>query len=117
MLEQGEIIPGHLASAHVIAARVTGADPMILAAVIRGAVADQMTTQQLNRIRVPVPVLNGKADVANQQTSRLLKEISTACVGDCQGDHHSTPYQPSFHQAVVEFLEAQWRRRLAESRI
>jgi hypothetical protein len=52
------------------------------------------------------------ADVANQQTSRLLKEISTACLGECEGDHHSTPYQPSFQQAVVGFLEAQWRRRL-----
>jgi len=55
VLEQGQIIPGHLASAHVIAARVTGADPKVLAAVIRGAVADQ-----LNRIRVPVLVLNGR---------------------------------------------------------
>ena len=112
VLEQGEIIPGHLASAHVIAARVTGADPKVLAAVIRGAVADQMTAEQLNRIRVPVLVLNGKADVANQQTARLLQEISSACLGECDGDHHSTPYQPSFHQAVVGFLEAQWRQRL-----
>jgi hypothetical protein len=35
------------------------------------------------------------ADVANQKPSRLLKEISTACLGECEGDHHSTPYQPS----------------------
>src|SRR5262249_6676231 len=112
VLERGEIIPGHLASAHVIAARVTGADPKVLAAVIRGAVADQMTAEQLNRIRVPVLVLNGKGDVANQQTARLLKEISSACLGECDGDHHSTPYQPSFHRAVVGFFKAQWGQRL-----
>lgn len=111
VLDQGEIVPGHLGSAHVIAARVTGADPKVLAAVIRGAVADQMTSEQLNRIRVPVLVLNGKGDVANQKTARLLEEISTASLGECDGDHSSTPYQPSFHQAVVGFLERQWRKR------
>jgi pimeloyl-ACP methyl ester carboxylesterase len=36
ILEAGEIVPGHLASANLIAARVTGADPKVLAAVIRG---------------------------------------------------------------------------------
>ena len=111
VLEKNELTPGNLGSAHVIAARVTGADPKVLAAVIRGAVAEQMTAEQLNRIRVPVLVLNGKGDVANQQTSHLLNEISTASLGECEGDHHSTPYQPSFHQAVVGFLERQWRER------
>lgn len=113
VLEKNELIPGNLGSAHVIAARVTGADPRVLAAVIRGAVADQMTAEQLNRIRVPVLVLNGKGDVANQKTARLLDEISTASLGECEGDHSSTPYQPSFHQAVVGFLERQWRERAA----
>ena len=113
MLEKNELVPGNLGSAHVIAARVTGADPKVLAAVIRGAVADQMTAEQLNRIRVPVLVLNGKGDVANQQTERLLKEIPIGTLGECEGDHHSTPYQPSFHQAVVGFLERQWRERAA----
>jgi pimeloyl-ACP methyl ester carboxylesterase len=113
VLERNELVPGNLSSAHVIAARVTGADPNVLAAVIRGAVADQMTAEQLNRIRVPVLVLNGKGDVANQKTARLLEEISAASLGACEGDHHSTPYQPSFHQAVVGFLERQWRERAA----
>jgi pimeloyl-ACP methyl ester carboxylesterase len=72
-----------------------------------------MTPEQLNKIHVPILVLNGKGDVANQKTARLLKEISTASFADCEGDHHSTPYQPSFHQAVVEFLERQWRERAA----
>lgn len=113
VLEKNELVPGNLGSAHVIAARVTGADPNVLAAVIRGAVADQMTAEQLNRIRVPVLVLNGKSDVANQKIGRLLEEISTARFSDCEGDHHSTPYQPSFHQAVIRFLERQWRERAA----
>lgn len=113
VLEKNELIPGNLGSAHVIAARVTGADPKVLAAVIRAAVADQMTAEQLNSIRVPVLLLNGKGDVANQKTARLLEEISTASLGECEGDHHSTPYQPSFHQAVVGFLERQWRERAA----
>lgn len=113
VLEKNELIPGNLGSAYVIAARVTGADPKVLAAVIQGAVADQMTAEQLNRIRVPVLVLNGKGDVANQKTARLLEEISTASLGECEGDHNSTPYQPSFHQAVVGFLERQWRERAA----
>lgn len=111
VLERGEIVPGHLASAHVIAARITGADPKVLAAVIRGAVAEQVTAEQFNRICVPVLVLNGNADVANQNTARLLKEIPTACLGTCEGDHHSTPYQPTFQQAVVAFLERQWQQR------
>ena len=114
VLEKNELVPGNLGSAHVIAARVTGADPSVLAAVIRGAVADQMTTEQLNKIRVPVLVLNGKGDVANQKTARLLEEISTARFADCEGDHQSTPYEPSFHQAVVGFLERQWRERDAD---
>jgi pimeloyl-ACP methyl ester carboxylesterase len=113
VLEKNELIPGNLGSAHVIAARVTGADPKVLAAVVRGAVADQMTPPQLNRIRVPVLVLNGRSDVANQKTARLLKEISTAKLSECEGDHTSTPYQPSFHRAVVGFLERQWRERTA----
>ena len=78
VLEKNELIPGNLGSAHVIAARVTGADPKVLAAVIRGAVADQMKSEQLNKIRVPVLVLNGKGDVANQKTARLLEEIRSA---------------------------------------
>jgi pimeloyl-ACP methyl ester carboxylesterase len=116
VLEQGEIVPGHLASAHVIAARAGGHDPRVLAAVIRGAVAEQLTAEGLNRIRVPVLVLNGAADVANQKTDRLLREIPTARLGRCDGDHYSTPYQPTFHRAIVEFLESQWKARAAAER-
>jgi pimeloyl-ACP methyl ester carboxylesterase len=42
ILDQGEIVPGHLGSAQIIAAQATGADPKVLAAVIRGDVADML---------------------------------------------------------------------------
>ena len=111
ILEQGEIVPGHLASAALIAARVTGADPKVLAAVIRGAVVPTWPTEELRKIEVPVLILNGKADVANQKIDRLLQEIPTARSAECDGDRNSTPYQPTFHQAVVQFFQAQWRLR------
>jgi pimeloyl-ACP methyl ester carboxylesterase len=113
ILEQGEIVPGHLASASLIAARVTGADPKVLAAVIRGAVAPTWPAEALRKIDIPVLILNGKADVANQKIAGLLKAIPTASAVECEGDHHSTPYQPTFQQLVVEFLERQWRQRRA----
>ncbi|MGA8762384.1 MAG: alpha/beta hydrolase [Candidatus Sulfotelmatobacter sp.] len=111
ILEQGEIVPGHLASAALIAARVTGADPRVLAAVIRGAVVPTWPTEELRKIEVPVLILNGRADAANQKIDGLLKAIPTARSAACEGDHHSTPYQPTFQQAVVEFFERQWRLR------
>lgn len=111
ILEKGEIVPGHLASAALIAARVTGADPKVLAAVIRGAVVPTWPTEALRKINVPVLILNGKTDVANQKVDRLLEEIPTARSGECDGDHHSAPYQPTFQQAVVQFFEEQWRLR------
>ena len=52
-----------------------------------------------------------KTDVANQKVDRLLEEIPTARSGECDGDHHSAPYQPTFQQAVVQFFEEEWRRR------
>ena len=104
-------MPGHLASANLIAAHVTGADPKVLAAVIHGAVAPPWPVEGLRRIEVPVLVLNGAADAANQKVDRLLQEIPTARRGTCEGDHHSTPYQPTFHRAVLEFFKQQWRSR------
>jgi pimeloyl-ACP methyl ester carboxylesterase len=111
ILEKGEIIPGHLASASLIAARVTGADPQVLAAVIRGAVMHTLPADTLRQIDVPVLILNGKADAANQKLAGLLEAIPTARAVQCEGDHHSTPYEPSFHQAVVQFFQEQWRLR------
>jgi pimeloyl-ACP methyl ester carboxylesterase len=115
ILEQGEIVPGHLASAGLIAARVTGADPKVLAAVIRGAVAPMWTAEPLRTIDVPVLILNGKSDAANQKVAGLLAEIPTARFAACEGDHHSTPYQPTFHQTVAAFFQEQWHHRLKPS--
>jgi pimeloyl-ACP methyl ester carboxylesterase len=111
ILEKGEIVPGHLASANLIVARVTGADPRVLAAVIRGAVAPTLSAEELRRVEVPVLVLNGKADAANQKVGRLLKAIPTSSAAECEGDHHSTPYEPTFQRAVVQYFEEQWRSR------
>jgi len=54
ILERGEVVPEHLASASLIAARVGGADPKVLAAVIRGAVAPMWPAEPLRTIDVPV---------------------------------------------------------------
>jgi hypothetical protein len=78
---------------------VTGADPKVLAAVIRGAVAPTMHAEELRTIDVPVLIHNGTADVAKQKIAGLLKEIPTASFAACQGDHGSTPYEPTFHQS------------------
>jgi hypothetical protein len=48
----GEIVPGHLASSSLIAARITGGDPKVLAAVIRGAVAPMWPAEPLRAIEV-----------------------------------------------------------------
>ena len=111
ILEQGEIVPGHLASANLIAARVTGADPKVLAAVIGGAIAVTLPAEALHSVDVPVLILNGKADAANQKVGKLLRAIPTASAAKCEGDHHSTPYEPTFQRAVVHFFEKQWRAR------
>jgi pimeloyl-ACP methyl ester carboxylesterase len=111
ILEKGEIVPGHLASANLIAARITGADPKVMAAVIRGAIMDTLPAEPLKTVNVPVLILNGKADAANQKIAGLLSAIPTARVGECEGDHSSTPYEPTFHRAVVGFFEEQWRLR------
>lgn len=111
ILEKGEMVPGHLASANLIAARVTGADPKVIAAVIRGALMNSLPAEALQQVDIPVLILNGKADAANQKIAGLLKAIPTAHSGKCEGDHNSTPYEPTFQQAVVQFFEEQWRLR------
>jgi len=111
ILEEGEIVPGHLASANLIAARVTGADPKVLAAVIRGAVAPTLPADALRATQIPVLILNGKADAANQKIDGLLENMPTASAAVCEGDHHSAPYQPSFQEAIVQFFAEQWALR------
>jgi pimeloyl-ACP methyl ester carboxylesterase len=111
ILEKGQMVPEHLASATLIGARVTGTDPKVMAAVIRGALMESLPSEPLQRIDVPVLILNGKTDAANQKIAGLLKAIPTARAGECEGDHSSTPYQPTFQQAVIQFFEEQWRLR------
>jgi hypothetical protein len=76
-------------------------------------VVNTLRTEGLQRIDIPVLILNGKADAANQKIVGLLKAIPTASAAECEGDHSSTPYEPTFRQAVVKFLERQWRQRRA----
>src|SRR5262249_39063902 len=64
ILEKGEIVPGHLGSANLIAARLTGADPKVMAAVIRGAIMDTLPAEAFHKVDIPVLILNGKADSA-----------------------------------------------------
>ena len=45
----------------------------------------------------------------------FLKEIRTA-LAQCEGDHRSTGFQPTFHRAVVEFFHEQWRLRATSPR-
>jgi pimeloyl-ACP methyl ester carboxylesterase len=111
ILEKDEIVPGHLASANLIGARVTGTDPKVMAAVIRGALMNSLSAEALHQIDIPVLIINGKADAANLKIAGLLKAIPTARAGECEGDHSSTPYEPTFQQAVVQFFKDQWRLR------
>jgi hypothetical protein len=98
-------------SPSAILVRSTGGDPKVLAAVIRGAVAEPVPVDPLSRVKVPVLVLNGKEDLANQAVGRLLEVIPNARSAACDGDHHTTPWYPSFQQAVVNFFAARWPAR------
>lgn len=83
--------------------------PFELSFIYGGAVAPTLSPAELQRVNVPVLVFNGKSDAANQKVGGILKAIPTASAAECEGDHDSTPYQPTFQQAVVRFFEEQWR--------
>jgi pimeloyl-ACP methyl ester carboxylesterase len=110
VLDRGEIIPGDISTFGVLAAKATGADLAVLAAVERGAV-EPVPVEPLRKVDVPVLVLNGTADLANQSVGRLLEVLPKARTGTCDGDHHSSPWYPSFQEAVVTFFTEQWRAR------
>ena len=96
VLEGGRIVPGHLASAQLVMARATGLDPKALAAVLRGAIAEGVAGESLRRTKVPVLLLNGRQDVANQKVEGLLEVLPHARAAECEGDHYSThSSQPS----------------------
>jgi hypothetical protein len=103
--------PEKPASPSAILVRSTGGDPKVLAAVLRGAMAEQVRVEPLLRAKVPVLVLNGKADLANQAVARLLEVIPNARSAACDGDHHTTPWYPSFQQMVLNFFAAHWPAR------
>jgi pimeloyl-ACP methyl ester carboxylesterase len=111
ILEAGEVVPGHLASAQVIMVKATGLDPKALAAVLRGEIAEGVRPDLLRRSTVPVLILNGKNDVANQNVEGLLEALPNARIGACEGDHYSTPFQPSFQEAALDFFREQWCAR------
>jgi hypothetical protein len=109
LLEHTGTDPEKPESPSAVLVRSTGGDPKVLAAVVRGAVAEQVPVDPLRRVKVPVLVLNGKADLANQAVARLLEVIPNARSASCDGDHHTTPWHPSFQQAVINFFAEQWR--------
>jgi pimeloyl-ACP methyl ester carboxylesterase len=108
VLERGEVVPGELTSAQVVMARATGQDPEVLAAVLRGEVAEQVPPEALGGVEAPVLVLNGTGDVANRKVGRLLEAIPNARSAACEGDHGTTPFQPSFQETAIRFLEERW---------
>jgi pimeloyl-ACP methyl ester carboxylesterase len=109
VLDRGEIVPGNLMSGHVIVAKAMGADLKALAAALRGEMAEQVTAEQLSKVSVPVLVLNGTADVANRAVHRLLAAIPTARFVPCDGDHGSTPFEPTFQQVACDFFRQRWQ--------
>jgi pimeloyl-ACP methyl ester carboxylesterase len=114
LLDRGEVERGNVLAAQVIMARATAADPRVLAAVLRGMMAELVPPAALGQA-APVLVLNGQADVANQSTRRLLAVMPQARTAVCEGDHGSTPFEPSFQQAVGDFFAAQWQGREPKS--
>jgi pimeloyl-ACP methyl ester carboxylesterase len=108
VLAAGKVERGNLASLEVIAVRAAAADPHVLTAVLRGAI-EAVRIQDLQMVTVPVLVLNGRADLANQKTERLLGAIPTASSSACEGDHLSMLWEPTFHQSVATFFGQRWR--------
>jgi pimeloyl-ACP methyl ester carboxylesterase len=110
-LEYDDTTPGSPASPYLRLVRAMGNDPKALAAVLRGDSAEQVLPEGLRQFRLPVLVLNGRQDVANKTVGRLLEVLPNARFVACDGDHHSTPWYPSFQQEAVDFLTEQWRTR------
>jgi pimeloyl-ACP methyl ester carboxylesterase len=106
-----ETVPGNLGSAYLNLMRALGNDPKALAAVLRGDGAEPVSPAALHKVQVPVLVLNGREDLANQAVGRLPEVLPNARKAACDGDHHSAPWYPSFQQAVVDFFAEQWRAR------
>ena len=96
--------PGEPGAAYRILAQAMGNDLEALAAVLRGDGSEAVSVAALHDVTAPVLVLNGRDDPAHLATARLREVLPTARVAICAGDHLSAPWQPSFQQAVVDFL-------------
>ena len=95
ILEKGEMVPGHLASANLIGARITGTDPKVIAAVIRGALMNSLSAEALQRVDIPVLILNGKADAANEKIPGFSKQSQPRAPGNVKAT--TTPRLTSQH--------------------
>jgi pimeloyl-ACP methyl ester carboxylesterase len=87
----------------------SGADPRAMAAVLRGTITQRTPAATLQRVTLPVLVLNGTADFGNQQYEKLVGAFPNARAASCDGDHLISPFYPSFHQAIITFLQEQDR--------
>ncbi|HET9903508.1 MAG TPA: alpha/beta fold hydrolase [Xanthobacteraceae bacterium] len=102
--------PDDPGASYVLLARATGSDVEAVAAAIRGDGAEQIPAAALRSLSLPVLLLNGRNDPADRATGPLLHALPNAHARTCEGDHLSTPWQPSFQEAVVAFFTEQWRR-------
>jgi pimeloyl-ACP methyl ester carboxylesterase len=90
-----------------------GADPDVMAAVMRGMITNLTPPAALRGVSAPVLVLNGDEDIGNlglQASERLLTVIPDARFVECEGNHMTAPFYPSFQQAVVDFFKEGWRK-------
>jgi hypothetical protein len=91
----------------VTMAKAMNAAPAVLTAVLAG-MAEGVSIKALAATDVPVLIVNGRGDLANQRTERILAALPQARSLSCDGDHVTTPFQPAFHRAVIDFLAEQW---------
>jgi pimeloyl-ACP methyl ester carboxylesterase len=98
-------------AAYLALPRAMGGDVEAIAAALRGDGAEQISAAALRAVQVPVLLLNGREDPASLATGRLLEVLPNSRAAVCEGDHLSAPWQPSFQEAVAEFLQEQWAKR------
>lgn len=106
-LTRGSATPGSPGTSYLALARAMGCGLKAVAAAIRGVGAEPIPPAALHAATLPVLLINGRNDPADRATGPLLQALSNARVVTCEGDHISTLWQPSFHDAVVAFLTEQ----------
>jgi pimeloyl-ACP methyl ester carboxylesterase len=97
-------------AAYLVLPHAMGGDVEAIAAALRGDGAEQIPASALRGAQIPVLVLNGRDDPASLATGRLLEVLPNSRAAVCAGDHLSAPWQPSFQEAVAEFLKEQWAK-------